>query len=289
MGKKVILSIDVDMINYIDRGKTFYNELKVFYPHFKKNVLEIFPVKTSWFLRIDSQMESVFGTPDFCLKKNTEIIDELKKNDHEIGWHHHAYKYENENWLQETNEAKIINELLVYGKIARQYKLNVCRMGWGFQTNATMKVLSDLGFRIDSSGIPRPKYKWDLSVMDWEGALTHPYYPSALNYKQSGDDSLPILEAPLTTSYLRAAYDTEDVVRYVNPCYHHNKFKESFNTIRNKDSICMIMHPYESMPYTTSHDLISFSFEDLKSNIEFLLMENYEFICFEDLMHSGSV
>ena len=277
--------MDLDMVSYIEDTNVFYNELEAFYPVFMEQIIKNYNIKTTWFLRIDSQMEQIFGSADFSFQENKELLKELIKNGGELGWHHHAYKKNiSDKWVQESDESKVLSDIYQYGPLARQYNLTICRMGWGFQTNATLKALSDLHFLIDSSAIPRPKYTWDISQMDWEGGTTVPYHPSVDNYKLQGDYNLSILEVPITTSLLKADYDESEVIRYLNPAYHHSKFIEAFNSTDQKELICMIMHPYEVMPAKQTHNLLSFSIEDLKKNINFLKEKKYEFISFKDLM-----
>ncbi len=289
MAKKVIFTIDVDMVDYLDPNTTLFNEFEQFYPFFEREILKKYNISTSWFLRIDSQIEREFGRADHFFFENAQLLDQLKENRGEIGWHHHSYKFENNKWLQETNEEAVVTDIKKYGPIARRMGLDICRMGWGYQTNRTMALLNEQKFVVDSSSIPRPKYNWDISFMDWENAATQPYHPSKDNYKQPGEQSLSILEVPMTTSRLNASYDKEEVLRYVNPAYHHQKFKESFEEVKDNNFLCTILHPYEVMQSTKEHALISFSMTDLKENIEFLLKNEYDFISYKEYLKTEPI
>ena len=68
--------MDLDMVSYIEDTNVFYNELEAFYPVFMEQIIKNYNIKTTWFLRIDSQMEQIFGSADFSFQENKELLKE---------------------------------------------------------------------------------------------------------------------------------------------------------------------------------------------------------------------
>lgn len=267
--KKVLITFDVDFVDYLT--ETNLDEMEIVFPMIKKILQEHAGVKTTWFIRIDSQIEKLHGTGDFLYNKHIDKINWLLDNGHSIGWHHHAYMLSAGKWIQNTNEDTVLKEINKYGSLAREKGLDVCRMGWGFHTNQTMKLVSDLGFTIDSSAIPRPNYKWEMSVKDWQSTPLFWYHPSCDDYRVEGIPCLPILEAPISTTVLPLSTDTEEsVVRYLNTAYHQEQFSKAFNSLQQLDRIMTITHPYELMHTDSIHPLLSFDINTLKENISFI-------------------
>lgn len=270
MGKvKVIyLTFDVDFVNYIDGSNI--DELDITFDNIK-SILKKFPnIKTTWFIRIDGQIENLYGSADFLYNKHEDKVQWLINNGHKVGWHHHSYTAVGNKWAQNTDEQAILEEISKYGTIALDKGMNICRMGWGYQTNKTIQLVDKMGFVLDSSAIPRPNYKWDLSVKDWTFTKHEWYHPSLEDYRIAGTSALSLIEAPMSTVLLPMDTDTEpNVIRYVNPAYHHEHFIRAFEQIKT-DKAITITHPYELAPNKGSHSLLAFSMNALEDNFRFM-------------------
>lgn len=274
--KKAILTFDVDLVDYSDNSEI--DELDLCFELIMK-VLNKYPsVKTCWFLRIDLQLEHLYGNADYIFTKHKKKIEYLQKNGHMLGWHCHPYKMRKGKWVQQTDENAICKELKTLAPLAKMYNLKTVRMGWGYHTNTTLEQLYRLGFNADSSAIPRPVYAWETSVKDWSTTGNKPYYPSVKDYRISGKDKIGILEVPITTALIDATGDTETVKRYINPAYYNDVFKKAVLSIKDTELLITITHPYELMPNANKHNLLSFSGNQFEKNIEFLVSQNIEFI-----------
>ena len=162
---KCCFTVDVDMTDYFDDRSI--DEMEIVFPIFQKLLIDYPDLKTTWFVRIDSQMDSIYGRPDHVFSKHAGKLEWLAERGHQIGWHHHAYKRVEGRWEQIKDEGTVCSQLCRYGEVARKWGLSTTRMGWAFQTNATLQQLEETGFEIDSSAIPRPMYRWTPSGMDW--------------------------------------------------------------------------------------------------------------------------
>lgn len=276
MKQEMFLTIDVDFTDYFS-GKEI-DELDFAFDKLKKIFIRHPSITSTWFIRIDNHIKDIFGSEDYIFKKHTDKISWLYDNGHEIAWHHHTYKKADNNWVQDTDVAENLRSIEANGQLARGYEINTCRMGWGYQTNETMKLLNDLGFKIDSSAIPRPKYKWEKTVKDWTNTPLQPYHPSVIDYRIPGADSLKILEVPMSTTSISSQTDTEsNVIRYINPIYKSEVFAKAVNSLMNSD-IVMIMHPYEIIKNQfITNSLLSFDTEILEENLVYALNIGYQF------------
>lgn len=272
----VCCTFDVDFTDYV--GNTQQDELETAFPLIR-NVLEQFPeIVTTWFIRIDSQVEAIYGSALYAFEKHAEKIFWLQQNGHEIGWHHHAYRQNGTAWEQETNVFRICDALQHYGKMARAKNITAARMGWGQHTNDTMQVLATLGFKTDSSAVPRPNYSWDKAIRDWSITGQEPYYPAEGDYRLPGDPHLPVLEMPMATVPLPLPGDTEPgVIRYINAAYHPEVFNRAMENCSNAITI-LITHPYECIAREGhAHAALAFSADALKQNLETLRHQGYLF------------
>jgi SAM-dependent methyltransferase len=263
----VALTVDIDM-DY-DVGYHFDEMEKTFEPI--KKCLEEFPeIKTTWFIRIDSQIEALYGSATYVFDRHASKIAWLKRNGHEIGWHHHAYVYDRkrERWDEESDEKIICGNLRKYGRIALKNGIKIARMGWGFHTNKTIKVLDEMGFRIDSTAIPRPKYRWNDRACDWSVSPQHPYNPSVRDYRVPGDPHLAICEMPMTTTVIPMQTDTEkDVIRYVELAYDSKIFKKALDSISDIDQTVLIFHPHKILKKARGKGRARYNTDNIRRNL----------------------
>lgn len=280
----VCCTFDVDFTDYV--GNAQQDELETAFPLIRE-VLEQFPeIKTTWFIRIDSQVEAIYGSALYAFEKHAEKINWLRENGHEIGWHHHAYRQNGTTWEQETDESAICTNLLIYGSLARSKNITAARMGWGQHTNASMEVIAALGFQCDSSAVPRPKYSWDKTVRDWSITGQEPYYPSAADYRITGEPHLPLLELPMSTVPLPLPGDTQpDVIRYINAAYHPEVFSRAMENCGNAITI-LITHPYECIARSgNKHEALAFDVQALHTNLKLLTDTGFRFKTISTITH----
>lgn len=275
---KICITFDVDNESYLESRSI--DELDLYFQSMREIISSYKDIKTTWFLRIDRQAESIGGRPDYVFITHRDKIKWLLDNGHEVGWHHHAYIKQNDKWVQDLNEDRICHDLKSYGEIALSYGVKSLRAGWGFHTNATIKTTNDLGIKIDSSAIPRPRYSWEKSSKDWNNTPAHPYFPSKKDYRLPGKPEVGILEIPISVTRIEAPYDTDKgILRYINLAYHREIFKKAMESVmKDNEYIVIIAHPYEFFD-GHKNPLLSFDISSLKSNLDFLCeLENGQFL-----------
>lgn len=267
------LTIDVDFTDYISGSGV--DEMQQFFPVLRSFFEQHDSIKSTWFVRIDNQIEKDYGAADYILSKHSAAFDWLRDNGHEIGWHHHAYVLNNGTWTQNTNEEEVLTHIKRYGAVAKACGMNICRMGWGQMSSRIMTELDSLGFVIDSSAMPRPKYGWDTLSRDWSRCPIQPYHPNVSDYQSQGQ--LNIIEFPMTTVPISLKSDTEPgVLRYINPLYKHEYFVSAVNSSLT-ENIVLISHPYELSKGNPEHPLLSFSLHEFKRNMEWMVKEGFTF------------
>lgn len=279
----VAITFDVDMYDYVSGAG--FDEFDVCFARIQ-NILQEHPqVRTTWFLRIDAQIEANYGAADYIFRRHAQKVDWLRSHGHEIGWHHHPYRFEREVWVPESCPEKMLDQIARYGEIARSLGLESARMGWGYQTTESMYLLDTLGFSIDSSAIPRPCYPWESPLKDWSRTEQYPYRPSVDDYQTSGVQSLRILEVPMTTTQIYAPGDDLVMKRCINLAYKSEVFCNAIKNFLRQKLLVTITHPYEFLSNLKEHPLLSFSYEALRENVEVLKSYDCIFINIKDVLH----
>lgn len=273
------ITFDVDITDYVGSGQTSLDEMDLVFDALLRTLEEV-QLPARWFIRIDAQLTALFGEADYIFKRHAEKVHRLKSMGHRLGWHCHVYQRSDSTgeWIQNTCVGDVLQEIRSLAPLAEHYSLQDFRMGWGFHTNKTMALLDELGFRTDSTAIPRPNYPWATSQSDWTTTPHHPYHPSRQDYRvpsDNPDENLSIMVVPMTTAPVEAPYDTQPVIRYLNPAYHHNIFKQTLDLLDRSryEMITTITHPYELISSEKDHGLLSFSLVDFRRNL--LLLQDF--------------
>lgn len=285
MNKRIaVLTFDVDFTDYLSGAGQ--DELETVFPLIRDILLQFPEIRTTWFIRIDSQVEAIYGSALYAFEQHAEKINWLQQHGHEIGWHHHAYRQTADGWEQETDETTISTNLLLYGSLARAQNIRTARMGWGQHTNNTLQVIASLGFETDSSAMPRPKYSWDNLQRDWSRTGQAPYFPAVQDYQVAGTPALPLLEIPMSTVPLPLPADTEPgVIRYINAAYHTPMFEKAVADF-TESIMVLITHPYELLHRSGAvHNLLAFDADVFRANLRTLSEKGFLFQTVSSIAH----
>ena len=197
----------------------------------------------TWFLRIDPEVD--------LFAPQARLLDDLVRRGHALAWHYHG-------------PASRVAE---FARHARQQGLDVSRIGFGRGSNRIFRTLSEAGFKVDSTAMPRPRYPWTKRGVDWTGSPDRPFRPSAADYRVPGWPSLDLLEIPISCTTVVAPEDTERVVRYLNLAYHPRMFQPALvQWVSEHDHLVTITHPYE-LVQGPSHGLLAFESGTLEENV----------------------
>ncbi len=226
-------------------------------------------INLTWFIRCDNQIKSIFNDNAYLVLKNEKLLSELQKNGDEIGWHPHIYRKKNNMWCLETRDDILKKKLQdSFNSISHFFKIKSVRMGESYQSNESMKLLNDLGLQVDSTALPGRKRNDTDRFFDWIDTPHHPYYPSMIDYRVPGSDSLNILEVPMSTIPIKTEYDSISLDRYINLSFYNDLMRDNFESIlKRNDFIVTITHPFEIIPINSSkHGLLSFDIGEFQKN-----------------------
>jgi hypothetical protein len=249
--------------------------------------------RITWFLRSDEQMRVLYGNHCWPAVEFSQIWDDLKERDHEIGWHPHLWRWSEKNgtWCQEINDDDWIRKCLIEGfsSLNREYKIRTTRTGWDYHSNYTMKTLVDLGIQADLSALPgfeNTNYvdgnqNLIQNKYDWIGSPEVPYRPSSTDYRAIGN--MPIIEIPHAhyhQSYLVYAFrkafwkafsrrsGRKPLQRYpvtasIDSTYFLDGLKQAFKKLRSRNPIFVsYFHPDDLLVNNTQGN-----FSNLVTNI----------------------
>jgi hypothetical protein len=281
--KSVAVSFDLDLTDYVG-GANLGDELEMFWPQFEACCERIPAFRSTWFLRIDRQMQAIYGSADYIFTAHREKIAWLRSHGHEIGWHFHSYVMQNEKWVQNTDENSVASEMQSMRELVEKHKLKMLRMGWAYHRNSTVAAAIDMGIQLDCSPFPRPQYSWDNAWRNWEGTTQKIYTPAAADYRLPGALALRML--PMSTVPVAADTDTEaGVIRYINPAYKHAAFVEAVKAYQGS-TLNTVSHPYEFLPNKLAHSLMAFDSGIFEKNMLWLEAHGYRFTTLSEMANN---
>ena len=230
----------------------------------------------TWFVRCDGQIAREFGDAAYLLLEYRDWWDARLAKGDQVAWHPHLYRRHEGSWIQETDPGCLAHDIessfAAFGDAG--YGSSAARLGEAYQTNETMRALSDLGLRADSSGIPGRRRDDGQKSFDWETTPNAPYRPSSSDYRLPGDPALPIWEIPMNTVMTRTSYDRVPLRRYVNLAFVPGLLNDGLaNFMVEHDVLVSITHPFELMPEffrdgeSDAHPLLAFTPRAVADNV----------------------
>jgi hypothetical protein len=180
----------------------------------------------TWFVRADDQIGDWLGSPTAMLERYGDFWNEVRKANHDLGWHPHLY-VRSPGAYDIADPTTACEQLERIGtQLARcGFESTLLRNGEGWHHPATYATAERLGVKVDSTAIPG-RTGGAGHPMDWKGTPNHPYYPRRDDLRCAGP-TRPALEVPLNTWLVKAPYDAAPRLRYMNPAIHEGIFAEA--------------------------------------------------------------
>ena len=159
------------------------------------------PVRLSWFLRMDRQVELGYGTATWAAEKYATQIEHLRQSGDEIGLHTHAWRWDkgasrwiidlgNEAWVEDCTQASFEAYRNAFGEPCRAH-----RAGDRFVSNGLMAVLRKLDVEVDLTaepgmrGVPMAESRSHTAdVPDMALVPRTPYVPSITDWRRADPD-----------------------------------------------------------------------------------------------------
>ncbi len=234
-------------------------------------------VALTWFVRADAQLRERFGSSSFLLETYDDAWKNESKRGNELAWHPHLYRQgesaEDVRLISDASEASkeigtIWEEMKDFGFSPAGF-----RNGEAWHSPETMNMVEKLGMSYDSSAIPGRRGS-DNHPMNWIGSPNEPFFPDPADNRVSGKPRR-LLELPMNTWRIKAPWDNEPRLRYMNPTVHPDLFREALKGWKGRIASSrkdlyvwtLIFHPDEIMETAEPDGLIAHSRAALFSNL----------------------
>ena len=274
------IDLDPDGQNDVvrDRNTLNFSSLELLMNELGKKRPEVSgePLRFSWFVRIDRQIELKFGKADGLIRHYHDFWQQALSAGDELCWHPHLYRNLNGKYVLIDNEEDCLKELRdLWSMISSgRYSFSTFRCGEARMTSAMFDLVESFGLLQESSAIPG--YFNDSFGQNWLKAKNRPYFPRADHMTEEGPVR-KMLEMPMNSWYLQASYDKQPKLRYLNFSVHHRYFldclsrlPESFfsdDDMLDVPVLTAVSHPEEIISDKPGNDLYPRTLENFLSNI----------------------
>jgi hypothetical protein len=235
-----------------------------------REVLAQFGFCATWFLRADWQLQEVYGTCDYLLRKHAAIWNAFLAAGDELAWHPHLYTRNPQGrFVPEREGSRAAEQFrqINTSLIAAHHAFQVVRIGEAFGSNELAGAMEDLGLRVDSTAISGRR-RDDLSrSFDWSVSPNRPFRPSVADFRIPGHPSRGFWQVPMTTVPIRAPRENAPVPRYLNLAYRPEVFAEALKSWKREDVLVTILHIDELLPHAEPHPFYEFDFRALPINL----------------------
>ena len=173
------------------------------------------PVRPTWLIRLDPDIERAFGRADFPVRRHHDLFERILKHSDALGIHVHAARWNAEKavvFSDFADETWIVECLQVAASTFQNCfdrPTQVVSFGGYFMRNSLLDAAVDLGIRADVTVEPGlPAKHEDVSFGAYSTAPSgdfvrcprRPYYPLRIAFDTpatSADDVRPLLMVPL--------------------------------------------------------------------------------------------
>ena len=227
------------------------------------------PVKFNWFLRLDPQVQHVYGTASWVVQRYVRIIEELERAGDEIGLHTHAFRWDevtrqwivdhgDQEWVEHCVRTSFRAYEVAFGRRCRSF-----RFGDHWMNNETMHLLESLGVQYDLTLEPGIKDKKQLrpdelvtgTLSDYVRTPRIPFRPSRKDFRRNGNGhflslwSIPLSTAPrliIRNGRLKAIHEALSRFRWrhqpltLNLAYPHPEFSTVLNHLLASKNTCYL-------------------------------------------------
>lgn len=282
---KVFLNLTIDLDpdgqNEVirDRNTLNFSSLELLMDAIDRKRPEVLgePLRFSWFIRVDRQIEQLFGKVDGLIRHYQSFWQLAQSVGDELCWHPHLYKNENDQYVLIDNEEECLKELQALWSAIQSngYSFTTFRCGEARMTTAMFNLVESFGLLQESSAIPG--YFKDSFGQNWLNTKNKPYFPNVEQITEEGPVR-KMLEMPMNSWYLQASYDKQPKLRYLNFAVHHQYFldclsrlPESFfsdDDVLDVPVLTAVSHPEEIISNKRGNDLYPRTLENFLRNIQ---------------------
>lgn len=232
--------------------------------------------RPSWFVRVDNQIEAIWGRPGYLLEAHAGLFEELCSADEEIALHPHLYRRQDAGWVQETDPSALYEklEMALLDMRALGYAPRTVRIGEAYGANALMEAFDRLGLAYDSTAMAGRRRVDGERLIDWEPTPHCAFHPSCADHRIPGKPARRVVELPMSMLRVQADYDAQPFLRYLDLSFHPRALEPGLEAlVAEADYIVTITHPsaFLSDLAPREHGLVSFDIAALEANFNALL------------------
>lgn len=233
------------------------------------------PVMT-WFVRVDDQLASTYGSPAYLLDHYGDMWGSYRKEGDEIAWHPHLYRRNKDGWELEMDREQLHRQMeRAYQCMSDLgYKPHSSRIGESYVSLDLMMKLEELGLSCDSTAMPGRKRQDAFRTLDWEPTPQTPYYPSRSDYRVPGEDHFNVLELPMSMVISRTGYDSRPLKRYVDLSFRNEVIGKGIQEyVKDARLLITVTHPAGVLSgiYDGEHGLVGFSMDNFRVNVKTII------------------
>lgn len=233
--------------------------------------------KPSWFVRVDNQIAAIWGRPGYLLEAHGGLFRTVEAAGEEIAWHPHLYRKMETGWAQETDPAALTEsmERALEDMRALGHAPRTGRIGEAYGANALMAAFDQLGIAYDSTAMAGRKRVDAQRTIDWEPTPNRAFRPSCADHRVPGAPSRRVIELPMSMLKVKADYDSEPFLRYLDLSFHPRAIRPGLETlVASADYLITVTHPSAFLPHLApqgGHGLVSFDIAALEANLTAVL------------------
>ena len=179
------------------------------------------PAHFSWFLRMDPQVEEVYGAADWAVSHYAEHLEDARAEGDELGLHPHTFRWDEggPGWIIDCEDQAWVDHCIrtsfaAYEQSVGQRCASI-RFGDRWLNQAAVDLAEALGARFDLTIEPgaagQRNWKRQLpcrgEIPDYSGAPRSPYQPSRADFRRPGDPGGRALwMVPLSSARLESGW-----------------------------------------------------------------------------------
>jgi len=155
------------------------------------------PVNLSWFLKMDPQVATIYGSPAWSVHRYSAAIEALSAHGDSLGLHVHPWRWleDSQRWIADFGNQEWVEQCVRMGVEAFRDSLGqpckYFRFGDRWMNDATVDLLEALGVSVDLTiemGQPPGAIPEIFTGMrpDYSSVPAHPYHPSREDFRRTG-------------------------------------------------------------------------------------------------------
>lgn len=228
--------------------------------------------RATWFVRVDDQIAAVHGDAAYLLRAHAAVFERCRARGDVLAWHPHLYCRQGDGWIQETDEDRLESQLRRCHEafVASCGRPPASRIGEAYCSPRIMATLDDLGVPRDATAMPGRVRIDDERTVDWGPTPAEPYRPSIADHRVAGEPARQLVEIPMTMVAVRADYDAEPYLRYIDLSFHPRALGPGLeSSIPTMPHLVTMTHPSGVLDDLVSggHGLVALTISAVAANV----------------------